>query len=472
MILPSVFVQIPKQNVQNLVPSKATGNHSVRRHDEIKAELPIKSEIDNANQSNAVLAARLNKDLPSTSTSNSTATTSSKSAKFPSTSSCSQSDLMGNLVTSRPKVKCFKCEQCPFMSISQDGYNNHIRTVHNNDQNYESASSRSFRNKILCPGCENIFYSKMSLKIHLVNDHQMSRPEISQLLESLFSKKQSNKCSSSQSSTLSVVNDKTDSQQNTTIEKGIEKQKIYLKNVEVLQNPRFNGYQFGVQNTPPSETQSECSSNLTDEIANNDGSIVDVLNFNRMPVRNTFNQLNKNCLYQPIESYSMVASTQSLRNECLNITENSERMPMNAISPIIEISSITDLQTNRPDSGNSVKYSENFMNPDNIWTTNNTITTSSCSNSSDFSYQSHQMNLNQQPSIKISSNLNETPSVSPLPTLPLNERKKIYIKNIDILKEPLIKPTQTVSLTDSNCRKNTLHLRTVDEVNLLINKVL
>lgn len=464
MILPSVFVQIPTQNAQNLVPSKTNANHSVGRHDEIKAELPIKSEIDNANQSQAIVAARLNKDLPSTSSSSSA----SKNTKFPSASTCGQSNLMANLVTARPKVKCLKCEQCPFMSISQDGYNNHIRTVHNNESDSnESASNRSFRNKILCPGCENIFYSKMSLKIHLVNDHQMSRPEISQLLESLFSKKQSNKCT--------TVNAKTDTQQNCVTGKGAEKQKIYLKNVEVLQNPRFNGCQFGVQSKPPtilspSETQSECSSSLTDEIANNDGSMVGELNFNGMPVRSTFNQLGKNCLYQPIQSFSMVSSTQSLRDECLNITDSSEHMPMNAISPIIEISSITDLQTYRPDSGSSVKFSENFMNTDNIWTTNNTVTTSN-SSSSDCLYQSHQMNLNHQSSMKISSNLNETPSVSPLPIIPLNERKKIYIKNIDILKEPLIKPTQTVSLTDPNCRKNTLHLRTVDEVNLLINKV-
>lgn len=453
MILPSVFVQIPTQNA-NLVPSKA---NTVGRHEEIKAEPPIKSEIDNANQSQSVLAARSNKELT---------TTTAKTAKFPSTSTCGQSNLTANLVTARPKVKCFKCEQCPFMSISQDGYNNHIQTVHFNDQNNDDASTRSFRNKILCPGCENVFYSKMSLKIHLVNDHQMSRPEISQLLESLFAKKSTTKCT--------TANDKADSVNNGTPEKGVEKQKIYLKNVEVLQNPGFNGCQFGVQSSTsptilsPSET---CSSNLTDEIANNDGSIVDEINFNRMNnVRTTFNQLDNNHLYPHITSiestYPMVSSTQSLRNECLSMTDNRERMQMNAISPIIEIASIDDPQVTRPDSGNSVKFSENFMNTDNIWNVN-TVTTST----GDYSCQSHHLNLNQQPNIKISSHLNQTPSVSPLPSTPLNERKKIYIKNIDILKEPLIKP-QTVSSTDSNCRKNTLHLRTVDEVNLLIHKVI
>lgn len=281
MILPSVFVQIPPQNA-NLVPSKTNAGHnqSVGRHDEIKAEPPIKSEIDNANQSQAVGTTKLNKDL---------STTASKSQNFSTESTCGQTNLTANLVTARPKVKCFKCERCPFMSISQDGYNNHIQTVHQNERNSESASNRSFRNKILCPGCENVFYSKMSLKIHLVNDHQMSRPDISQLLESLFAKKSANKCSSNSSEIPTAESNATDI--------GSEKQKIYLKNVEVLQNPRFNNCQFGgVQSTPPtilspSETPSECSSNLTDEIVTSDASIVHELNFNRIPVRSTFNQL-------------------------------------------------------------------------------------------------------------------------------------------------------------------------------------
>lgn len=460
MILPSVFVQIPTQSA-NLVPSKASSSQSVGRHDEIKAEPPIKSEIDNANQSQAIVAAKVSKDPPSASGS------SAKSAKFPSTSTCSQSNLTANLVTARPKVKCFKCEQCPFMSISPDGYNNHIQTVHNNERYSEIASNRSFRSKILCPGCENVFYSKMSLKIHLVNDHQMSRSEISQLLESLFAKKNVNKSPTS--------NEKAETVTNLPIEKGAEKQKIYLKNVEVLQNPRFNSCEFGVQNTPPtilspSETQSECSSSLTDEITNTDASIIDELNYNRMSVRPSFNQLDNNCLYQHITNiepspFPMVSTSQSLRNDCLNMNDNHERMPMNAISPI-EMASIDDSQANRPDSGSSVKFSENFMNSESIWPTS-TVTTSNV----DFSFQTH-MNLNHLPSIKIASNsnvnLNQTPLMSPLPSVPVEERKKIYIKNIDILKEPLIKPTQTVSLTDSNCRKNTLHLRTVDEVNLLI----
>lgn len=387
--------------------------------------------------------------------------------------------------------------------------------MHNNrDQNHVNATNRSFRNKILCPGCENVFYSKMSLKIHLVNDHQMSRPEISQLLDSLFAKKNNHSggkgsanatrntnvsaalatASTTVTTTTSMAANMIPSSMVLTspcaLEKGMEKQKIYLKNVEVLQNPRFNACEFNVQNTPPptilspSETQSECSSNLTDDIVNTDTSIIiDEMNsFNRMPVRTTFNQLDNNCLYQqhitsieqtPFQMVSAaaaaaaaaVAAQQSLRsNDCMNLNDN--RDCMNAISPIID-----DAQSNRPDSGSSVKYSENFLNTENIWpiTSNSTVAApTTTGNASDFTvYQSTHMSLNQLPSIRmLPSDPTTTATSINLPTM--KEKKKIYIKNIDILKEPLIKPVQTVSLTDPNFRKNTLHLRTVDEVNLLI----
>lgn len=512
MILPSVFVQIPAQNA-SLVPAKVTASgQSVGRPDEIKAEPPIKSEIDNANQSQQTLVAghKITKDSLSTHPSTKSSSPSLSSASsLPSPSNsvaidttsneATAANLAANLVTARPKVKCFKCEQCPFMSISHDGYNNHVQTVHN-DGDHVKETNRSFRNKILCPGCENVFYSKMSLKIHLVNDHQMSdRNEISQLLESLFAKKNSHNskgptknsdrtaagevttaaatASTTVTTTTIMAANMTSSAMvsSASTEKGMEKQKIYLKNVEVLQNPRFNACEFNVQNTPPptilspSETQSECSSNLTDDIVNADTSIIiDEMNsFNRMPVRTTFNQLDNNCLYQqhitsieqtPFQMVSAAAACSLRSNDCMNLNDNRECMPMNAISPIID-----DAQSNRPDSGSSVKFSENFLNTDNIWpNTSSTVATTT----SDFTvYQSTHMNLNQLPSIRM---LPSDSSIASLVTPTVQEKKKIYIKNIDILKEPLIKPVQTISLTDPNCRKNTLHLRTVDEVNLLI----
>lgn len=443
MILPSVFVQIP---THHLVPPKTS---TVTRHEEIKAEPPIKSENDNANQQQNAVALRSNQK------------TSSPPTVIPKTTTASiQPNLTANLVTARPKVKCFKCEQCPFMSISQDGYNKHMETVHN-DLDSQSTVNRTIRNKILCPGCENVFYSKMSLKIHLVNDHQMDRSDISQLLESLFVKKNGS----------SQALQKSKESPSTANEKGtVEKQKIYIKNVEVLQNPKFTLRAFEVPEQPPTvlspvECQSEFSSGLTDDIISMDNnSIASDLSFNRIQAHNNFSQIENNCLYPQISNieptFSVVSSP--ARSNCLSIDSNRDCIPLETVSPATEIS--VDDSNNRPDSNSSVKFIDSITS----WSTIVATTQSSHFQQ----YQPH-VSTNQLPCIKISTNSCQTPTVSPLPSISScqNERKKIYIKNIDILKEPLIKPTKALTMPDSSCRKNTLHLRTVDEVNLLINKV-
>lgn len=395
MILPSVFVQIPNQNETLAPPPKV--NSSVRRQDEIKAEPPIKSEIDNNNQN--------------------------KYGSRSTTSPNSQSALAANLVTARPKVKCFKCEQCPFMSISQNGYNAHIETAHNNQNDDESTNNRKIRDKILCPGCENVFYSKTSLEFHLVQDHQMSRSDISQLLESLFSKKTITSDESTSNQNESNVEKKSSSSETAATEqrRAGQSQKIYLKNVEVLLNADIAG-EFGVQETQltnPSPIESASLSNSTDDLTTNDSSGCG--NFNLI----TFNQLdNNNCLYE----------MQSNNSQIVESTNSHERIMLRNLSPLIEIRSIDDI-TKRPDSGNSIKFSDNFLDTCNSW----------------------------QPISVANFSSYQTQSSSSSPVCQ-NEKKKIYIKNIDILKEPN-------QMTDCTYRRNTLHLRTVDEVNLLINRV-
>lgn len=477
MILPSVFVQIPSQSA-SLTSSKTNASQTVTRHDEIKAEPPIKSEIDNANQSQAIIPSKHNKDGSQTNPSKS-------NKSFSST--CDQSKLTANLVTARPKVKCLKCEKCPFISISQQGYDDHIKTVHSNDTNGEHSTNRAFRNKILCPGCENVFYSKMSLKIHLVNDHQMNRSDISQLLDSLFAKKSSTASSISSHQSDQITNENATTAENSaekTVAKRSEKQKIYLKNVEVLQNPKFTARQFGiVQDTLNprnlSSIENRSSTNLANDILNSDNTNISELNFSRISVHNnSFNQLTNECLFQEanIEStptFSFISPSLSPQTTCnLSLNDGRDHIILDAISPAISTTPVDDSNVYRPDSSNSIKFSENLLNTETTWTP---ITSSSSNdgNSNFITYQS-QVNLNLLSNDNTSTNINPTPTVSPLSTVSSsyqNEKKKIFIKNIDILKEPLIKPVQTVTLTDSNCRKNTLHLRTVDEVNLLINKV-
>lgn len=394
MILPSVFVQIPNQNTSLAPPPKV--NSSVRRQDEIKAEPPIKSEIDNNNQNKY----------------------GSRSTTSPNT----QSALAANLVTARPKVKCFKCEQCPFMSISQIGYNTHIETAHNNQNDNQSTNNRKIRDKILCPGCENVFYSKTSLEIHLVNDHQMSRSDIGQLLESLLSKNTITTDESTSNQNESNI-EKSSSEMATERRVG-QNQKIYLKNVEVLLNSDIAG-EFGVQETQltnPSPIETTSLSNSPDDLTTNDNSGCG--NFNLI----TFNQSDNNsCLYETQSNFP--ANSQII--ESIN---SHERIMLRNLSPLIEIRSIDDV-TKRPDSGNSIKFSDNFVDTCNSW----------------------------QPISMANFSSYQTQSSSSSPVCQ-NEKKKIYIKNIDILKEPN-------QMADCTYRRNTLHLRTVDEVNLLINRV-
>lgn len=448
MLLPNVFVRIP---TNHLVPSKGP----ITRHcDEIKAEMPIKSEVDNVQQS---INGRLTKETPPPAE-----TTSIENVldNYRAENCDKTNDLNGlptKLVTARPKsvVKCIKCELCPFMSITQNGYNDHMLKIHSNCPENENNADKIFRKKILCPGCENVFYSKMSLKIHLVNDHQMSQSEICLLLESLFLPKSS-----------SIGKNRATSNKRLTR----KKQKIYLKNVEVLKNPKFES-QFSspdVSQTMPNEQQTECLSSSMDGSNCNEESLND-MGLSRIQMHNIFSQLDNNMceLTSDIEpTFSMINMA---KDNCqTNINMGNEMMPNLTPSPSDEVPIGDDIITVRSDSEHSVKYAENFLNNYNDWT---------ITNSSNFEHYHQTTNFENSfiPTIKPATE--SCGALSPMPfSVCHNEKKKIFIKNIDILKEPLITPTSTINNnigTESiGGRKNMLHLRTVDEVNLmLINKV-
>lgn len=428
MLLPNVFVQIPANH------GPTTKIPVSRHYEEIKAEPPIKSEIENILQQSVAGQRFVNKDVDGTSGSeqfardcfaDANATTSTPAAST-------------SLVTARPKsttVKCFKCTLCPFMSISQSGYDGHIANVHVNQSEREVDADHLLRKKILCPGCENVFYSKKSLKIHLANDHQMSALEIVPLLESLFAQSDSKGKRST-----------------------VRKQKIYLKNVENLKNPQFSSSQFAlhenVGSTPIGTPANDANvmpstgeylfveTHLNGELSAADG--------------------NRVCdLIDDLEpSYSFTDLT-------------SVAGSVSSVSDSVAITS-DDTMSVRPDSGNSIKYCDNSaMTSCDGWINGN---------------GAHFQNYEQQPMSNwnfISENQSVGHSTSPMPLTTSsttsattfngvcqNEKKKIFIKNIDILKEPLITPATSLSADSASGRKHMLHLRTVDEVNLMLsNKV-
>lgn len=439
MILPSVFVEIPSQNAS--LPSTKTS--SIPRNGEIKAELSIKSEVDHVNHTHSLSTTANTTTITTTAAKSKDATHSSPSTSAKDVASGDAAKLMANLVTARPKVKCLKCDKCPFISISQMGYDEHIRSAHTDADNSTITTSRKYRNKLLCPGCENVFYSKMSLKIHLVNDHQMNRSDIKQLLNSLLVKNSatSNNEQLAQKATAANVA-LSESNIEITNSKRIEPQKIYLKNVEVLQNPKFAAHRYNTENLSPInlttvEIQGSSVNNMLTINSGNYELPTTITEYEQIISDNPFEQQN---IVEPISAYSFLSPPQTtIGHGSLNHC-HSESVIFNSISPIITPPTIDESNGMRPDSGNSVKFCEPLQQ---TWTTN----ASTNSNINLVEYTTA-LNLN-------AMTAGGSANVPPMPNAVAsqNEQKKIFIKNIDILMKPI------------------LHLRTVDEVNLLINKV-
>lgn len=429
MLLPNVFVQIP---ANHLAAPPVPKGPVTRHYDDIKAEPPIKSEIENGQQQSAVGQRFGSKDIENSAT-NRFALEHFANNVPPSTSPAANTTTTSSLVTARPKsaaVKCFKCTLCPFISISQMSYDAHVANVHANQTDNGDDADTMYRKKILCPGCENVFYSKKSLKIHLANDHQMSSSEIMPLLDSLF------------------VQSDSKSKRSTT-----RKQKIYLKNVENLKNPQFSSTQF---------SRHENVGSSSNEMQTNDTSAA-------QPIGDfLFDETNLNGNFEPTEnrmceliaemepSYSLTDLT-SVAGSVSSVSDSV------AITP-------DDTMSVRPDSGSSIKYGDNMaMSSSDGWSNGN--------NNLHFqNYEQPTSNWN-----FISEKRSTADSISPMPSTSStssfggvcqNEKKKIFIKNIDILKEPLITPTTSLSAESPSGRKHMLHLRTVDEVNLMLsNKV-
>lgn len=429
MLLPNVFVQIPANH------GPITKGPIARHYDEIKAEPPIKSEIENVQQQNSVGQRFSSKDVDSNNDSDQFPRAHFADDAPSSTSPTSTTTSSTTLVTARPKsaaaVKCFKCMLCPFMSISQTGYDGHMANVHANQSEHGDDADHMQREKILCPGCENVFYSKKSLKIHLANDHQMSASEIMPLLESLFAQSDSK------------------ARKSTT-----RKQKIYLKNVEILKKPQFSSSQFARHENIDTSSMERVANDTN--MTQTTGEYL----FDEAHLNSDFGQTDL------IDDLGPSYSLTDLTSVAGSVSSVSDSVP---ITP-------DDTMSVRPDSGNSIKYCEN-------------LAMIGCDGWTNANHSAHFQNYDQPMSNWnfISENRSTADSTSPMPlttstssAAPVtafgggyqNEKKKIFIKNIDILKEPLITPATSMCAESTSGRKHMLHLRTVDEVNLMLsNKV-
>lgn len=449
-----IFVQIPICH---------NTHHQINRQqtNEIKSEL-IKSEVENITTS-----------LPSTQsticTQSSTVTTS-----IPSVNVCSQQKPPPTLITARPKsaIKCFKCTQCPFISISQTGLDVHI------DKNHHNGNQTSVLKKLKCFGCPNVFYSQNSLKVHLVKDHQMSEDEIKYLVQNLLLDGEN----VDENSLATPI-----------------KQKIYLKNLSILKAPEFRTDEgnssgselynnFSEVNHYAKECEQNISGDLYDDVPD------DFINLIDDELNDQNNDLTENCTHNDFQSKIFVKDVNNLKNPSYTTANQfvfdgtqdfrDETQQINLVdtpSPVPQ----TTIQTNFPNQNYGSNY-DNSMNevqpkkkPCKIFIKNvdilpkpiilQTSGNSFISTSPQPLYSGNYIiPFGKQTQSTFVRNASDSSFLgSPDRTMNENrlsvpnQQKKIFIKNIDILKEPAPAPA-----------KKMLHLRTVDDINLMnVNEV-
>lgn len=447
-----IFVQIPVFHTTNQQISRQQTN-------EIKSEL-IKSEVENVITS-------LPSTQPTICTQSSTVTTT-----IPSVNICPQQQTPQTLITARPKssIKCFKCKQCPFISITQSGLDKHV------DNNHHNGNQTSVFKKLKCFGCPNVFYSQNSLKVHLVKDHQMSDDEIKYLVENMV-----------------LDGEKIDENLLVTP----IKQKIYLKNLSILKAPEFRTDEadcsasqynnFNEANHFAKESEQHMSTELYDDVPD------DFINLIDDELNEQTNDLMDSSSHNDFQSKIFVKDVNNLKNPTYTTgpqflfdsgqdfrCETQQITLIDTPPPVPE----TTIQTSYPiqnfsvDYGNSMNELQPKKKPCKIFIKNVDILTKPIilqSSSNNFISTSPQpqplysgnciLPFGKQTQGTFAHSPCESSSFLCSPDKALTEnrqpmqQKKIFIKNIDILKEPIT--------TTPVAKKNMLHLRTVDDINLM-----
>ncbi|PNF20474.1 hypothetical protein B7P43_G07693 [Cryptotermes secundus] len=78
------------------------------------------------------------------------------------------------------QVACYKCKFCSFLTLEKEGVAMHVQLVHISQL---PGNQQETRHNIKCPGCENVFFTSKSLRVHLSQDHQVGDEELRTLIE-------------------------------------------------------------------------------------------------------------------------------------------------------------------------------------------------------------------------------------------------------------------------------------------------
>ncbi|XP_050073436.1 uncharacterized protein LOC126561369 [Anopheles maculipalpis] len=199
VILPSIFVKIPTQiNQQYQQENRLRSHHSTSN--EIKSEErsePIKSEVADTR----VKLASLN-----------------SSDRLPDVIDSYLNDTLVD-VGVQPETPILLCECCPFATLSESRLGEHRRDRHS------AGVTTPTTDKLHCPVCENKFYKKTVLELHLSEDHEMVPSEVEAL------------CSRAATNSTTVSTQRNETATSVAPAASHNKSRIYIKNVQLLKKP-------------------------------------------------------------------------------------------------------------------------------------------------------------------------------------------------------------------------------------------
>ncbi|XP_054732711.1 uncharacterized protein LOC129240758 isoform X1 [Anastrepha obliqua] len=245
------FVQIHTTDVQ---PQSAFNSTRFRRsatssHEEIKAE-PIKSE--NAEGAKERINATPTPPGSAQQTSENNTTKSliqnekdicakkkkanlDARSKNANVSNIEDSTICSSEDTSHALPAIHKCHHCAFISLCESGLQLHVDAMH--QVNFQMCANSVKRPSIQCPGCENVFYAFTVMEIHLREDHLMAEQDIIVLLRALKNKSQVTEHTTS-TNNLKTTDEASPTEISMNGMNGTQRRsRIYLKNVECLREP-------------------------------------------------------------------------------------------------------------------------------------------------------------------------------------------------------------------------------------------
>ncbi|XP_055382161.1 putative uncharacterized protein DDB_G0282133, partial [Condylostylus longicornis] len=354
-------------------------NNLNRNQNDIKAE-PIKSELNDAQCTGQVT--QPTQTPPSSGSGTTTPAFATEITNALTT--ISSATVEAEIPFPQPIIKpsqtvLLKCPKCLFLCISQTNLDIHISSAH--DENI----IENFPNKISCPGCDNVFVSKKSLKYHLEYDHLMLSDDLEKILES-------------------IPNEEPPS------ESCKKKSTIYLKNVECLREKSFN-QNTEVENAIPSIGNSlpKINSNNLNERLNSEYDFIDLINDDNQTPPISVSSPVEIPINQPKQKIT-IKSVETLRE------------------PIYQHAFYTSNNTHNPDHY-SVQNTQVYYNMDTGFPTPSIQPNNSNSTNEFYNFETFPKD--------------QVNKISPVEKP--KKQPKIYIKNVDILKEPIHLPSTHIS---------------------------